>query len=59
MLINTLETVTESMLELGFKKIALYFAAIAIDICEFYKIFYKIGRFLLIIAKVLRKSFKY
>ena len=59
MIINTLETVTESFLELGFKKVALFFAATAVDICEFYKIYDKVGRFLLMIAKVLRKVLKY
>lgn len=47
------------MLEAGAEKAGYYFATIAITFCEYYKTLHPIGEFLLIMAKINRKLFKY
>jgi hypothetical protein len=51
--------VASSLFEAGAEKAAYYFATIAITFCEYYKVLQPIGEFLLIMAKISRKLFKY
>lgn len=51
--------VASSLFEAGAEKASFYFASIAITFCEYYKVLHPIGEFLLIMAKINRKIFKY
>ena len=51
--------IASSLHEVGAEKAAYYFAAKGISFCEQYKIFNPIGEFLFLMAKILRKLFKY
>jgi hypothetical protein len=48
-----------SLLEVGADKAAFYFASIAVQFCEFYKVLHPIGEFMLIMAKISRRHFRY
>jgi hypothetical protein len=47
------------LLEAGAEKAAFYFAALGVQICEYMKILHPAGSFLLILAKITRKHFRY
>lgn len=51
--------VSGSLQEAGAERAAFYFASIAVVFCEFYKVLHPIGEFLLIMAKIARKLFRY
>lgn len=51
--------VSWSFLESGSDKVAFYFATMGVLFCEYYKKLHPIGEFLLILAKISRKHFRY
>lgn len=51
--------VASSLFEAGAEKASFYFSSIAVTFCEYYKVLHPIGEFLLIMAKINRKIFKY
>ena len=51
--------VSESLLEIGIEKAAFYFASLGIQYCEYSKELHPIGEFLLTLAKITRKQFRY
>jgi hypothetical protein len=51
--------VASSLLEVGADKAAFYFASLGVQYCEYAKTLHPIGQFLLILAKISRKHFRY
>jgi hypothetical protein len=51
--------VSDSFLEIGYLKATLILAVVGLNVCEFYMKYERIGKFLLIIAKVFRKLYRH